>query len=78
MDKNTKIENGNERLNYFYITNQFGPKIKAFLCKQFKYIFNLVSIYEMAIKLLDFLEIAHTAGYVHNDIGHDTVNLGQG
>ena len=31
----------------------------------------------MAIKMLDFLEIAHTAGYAHNDIMFETMMLGQ-
>ena len=32
----------------------------------------------MASKLLEFLEIAHAAGYVHNDIALDTIYLGFG
>ena len=39
---------------------------------------NMVSIYSMAIKLLNLLEIAHDAGYVHNDIALDTIVTGQG
>ena len=39
---------------------------------------NPVSIYDMATKILDFLEITHNAGYAHNDIALDTVVLGQG
>ena len=39
---------------------------------------NPVSIYDMATKILDFLEIVHNAGYAHNDIALDTVVLGQG
>ena len=39
---------------------------------------NLASIYDLSIKLVDFFEISHYAGYVHNDIALDTINFGQG
>ena len=67
-----------DSFNYFYVLEKFGPRLKHYLSNSVKYTFNEVSIYDMAIKLLDFFEIAHNAGYVHNDIGLDTVYLSQG
>ena len=37
-----------------------------------------MTIYDMAIKLINFMEVAHNAGYVLNDFGLDTVVLGRG
>ncbi len=37
---------------------------------------NMVSVYDMAIKLLNLLEITHDAGYVNNDICLDTIVTG--
>ena len=37
---------------------------------------NIVSVYDMAIKLLNLLQITHDAGYVNNDIELDTIMTG--
>lgn len=36
----------------------------------------MVSIYELGSKLIDILELFHSAGYVHNDISLDKIVLG--
>ena len=79
VDADNKIVTApKDSFNYFYISEKYGKRLKHYLSNSLKNIFNEVSIYDMAIKLLDFFEIAHNAGYVHNDIGLDTVNLAHG
>lgn len=36
---------------------------------------NLVSIYDLGLKLLDLLEVVHGAGYVYNDLSLENVVL---
>lgn len=62
-----KLDNG-----YFVCTNLHGPSLQNlydFCGKQF----SLNTSLQIALKLIDLLEILHSTGHIHNDIKPDNI-----
>ena len=75
-DGSTIKDANTSKLSYFYIIPCFGNPLSFFFNKLNNRNMNLLSIYQLGFKILEILEVIHRAGYIHNDISLDKINLG--
>ena len=66
----------NQKMSYFYIFHDFGSSISNTFNETNRREISMLTVYTLGAKILDFLEIIHEAGYVHNNIYLDKVLLG--
>lgn len=65
------------QIAFFYITKQYGSTLSQFYNDLNKRSLNLLSIYELGLRLIDLLEMFHNAGLIHNDLSLEKIILGQ-
>ena len=63
--------------SFFHIVEMQGLSVTKYFNNQNKRQLSPLNIYDFGLKLLDFLEMVHSAGYAYNDLTLDKIHLGQ-